>query len=470
MPLITDLLDRVTDSTTDRPVVSRLASPGMSVGASSINLSDATNWTTTTPIHLSIYKVNAQGYKDSTTQTDWKGILSGTTVGSLAQTGGPTDQAYNAGDIVELTPTSRYAKDQYDWATEDHDVNGHHKTLTDANGNEWMEQGSVALAVNQLKVSNSASGKPVKVEANGDDTNINIVQQGKGTGLVIPAGAYPEGFLVNGKISRTVASNNMTVATKTLADNDPSADDPVFVRIGNTVHAITAALSVTKNAGTNWMNLGAAEHATQDADLFVYLGYNSTDGVVLGFSRIPYGRVYGDFSATTTNDRYAAISTITNATATDQYEVIGRFNATLSASASYNWSVPATDITINRPIFETRFLVYAAQLTGFSVNPSTIISRYQISGMRIHMEISASTGTSNATTFTISLPMIAKTLTSYNALAIVYAINNGIEGLANYASISSGASVINMSNSDSFTGWTASGAKGSILQMFYELG
>lgn len=113
MPLITDLLARVTDSSTGRPVVSTLASPGKAVGATSISISDATNWTTTTPVHFAIYTTNAQGYKNPLTQTEWKGVLSGTTISNLTLTGG-TDQSYTTGAIVDVTPTSRWGKDLYD--------------------------------------------------------------------------------------------------------------------------------------------------------------------------------------------------------------------------------------------------------------------------------------------------------------------------------------------------------------------
>jgi hypothetical protein len=113
---ITDLIDRVTDSTTGRPVIGALAAPGKAIAAASVNLADATNWTTTTAIHFSIYKTMVVGgvtVKDPTTQTDWKGTLAGTVISSLTITGG-TDRAYVAGDIVEITPTARYAKDLYD--------------------------------------------------------------------------------------------------------------------------------------------------------------------------------------------------------------------------------------------------------------------------------------------------------------------------------------------------------------------
>jgi hypothetical protein len=52
----------------------------------------------------------------------------------------------------------------------------------------------------------------------------------------------------NGKISVTVAADNLTVAIKTLAGTDPSLSTPVYIRIGDTIRTITSALSVTVNA------------------------------------------------------------------------------------------------------------------------------------------------------------------------------------------------------------------------------
>jgi hypothetical protein len=201
----------------------------------------------------------------------------------------------------------------------------------------------------------------------------------------------PQGFLINGKLSVSVASNNLTVAIKTLAGADPSASDPVYCRIGNTVRSITAALSVTKNAGTNYFNSGSTELATNEIDYFAYLGYNATDGVVLGFARIPYGRTYGSFNTTNTNETYCAISTITTASSTDEYELVGRFNATLSATASFNWSIPATSIVINRPIFETRWLTYTPTLHGSGGSAGTFAAtyggKYKLSGNDFAIDI-----------------------------------------------------------------------------------
>ena len=174
----------------------------------------------------------------------------------------------------------------------------------------------------------------------------------------------PRGYLINGKIS-VLDSAGITVAIKTLADADPSESDPVFVRIGDSVQTVITPLSVSKADGTNWFNAGSAELATKEIDYFVYLGYNATDGVTIGFSRIPGANQYSDCSATTTNEKYCAISTITNAASTDYYENVGRFAATLSAGAGYTWSVPTFTASnlIQKPIYETRWLDWVPTVT-----------------------------------------------------------------------------------------------------------
>lgn len=237
------------------------------------------------------------------------------------------------------------------------------------------------------------------------------------TGAINPTvmDAYPlvEGGMAGGQIVPSVSSNNLTLSVKTIAGTNPTNSSPVYVRIGNTIRSITSALSVTVAAGTNYFGMGSASFATFESDYFAYLGYNATDGVVLGFARIPYAITYSDFSSTSTNDNYCAISTITHASASDQYEVVGRFNAILGATSSFNWSLPGTTVIINRPIYETRPLPYAAVNTGFSAVPSGAIYIYKISGRLTTLFVSQpNNGTSNSTGFTITLPLTAYTLTN----------------------------------------------------------
>ena len=259
------------------------------------------------------------------------------------------------------------------------------------------------------------------------------------------------GFLINGKIVPSVTLDNLTVAIKGLDGNDPSATNPVYIRIGDTVRTITAALSVTKAAGTNWFDSGSTELATQVINYFVYLGYNATDGVVIGFARIPHVSEYGTFSATTTNEKYCAISTITNAAAGDDYENIGRFSAILSAGAGYTWTVSAASNInlIQRPIYETSNMIWAptyscsGSMTYTSI--TTSYAQYKLIGstMFIVLYVNGTTGGTASTALIASLPF-----TSLYTHAGACAILEGSD-IVGYYSIGAAASAISVSRSDS---------------------
>ena len=261
--------------------------------------------------------------------------------------GGTSAVSHDAGATVQDVLIDEMINNIRTSFVAEHDQAGAHTAINAA----------LSLSGNTINSSNKA------VDASGSNTASGTAVSS--TNKLIDRALYHaiEGQMMNGKLSVTVASNNITVAVKTLAGSDPSVASPVSVLINGTIRTITAALSVTKNAGTNWCNSGSAELATQEVDYFAYLGYNATDGVVIGFSRIPYARAYSQFSTTTTDEKYCAISTITNAASTDPYVVVGRFAATLSAGAGYTWSVPTfTAINlISAPIFETRKLSFTPQ-------------------------------------------------------------------------------------------------------------
>lgn len=54
----------------------------------------------------------------------------------------------------------------------------------DSNGNELFRTSSVSAAVNFIDITNSATGTGITFTANGDDTNIDVNFQAKGTGVV----------------------------------------------------------------------------------------------------------------------------------------------------------------------------------------------------------------------------------------------------------------------------------------------
>jgi hypothetical protein len=239
----------------------------------------------------------------------------------------------------------------------------------------------------------------------------------------------PQGTMFNGKLSVSVASNDITVAIKTLAGTDPSTSDPVVFRIGNTLRLLTSALSVTKADGTNWFGSGGTDFATLEIDYFAYIIWDTVaapDELDIGFARIPFGRIGSDFSATSTNEMFMATSNGTTLTANEEVEVIGRFNAILSGTAAFNWSIPATPIVINRPIYNTRRLTWAPTLAGYSANPTTTAYEYIIDNNMQKIYIREGTnGTSNATNLTVTSPFNASTVTNGAWIGIGAGFDNG---------------------------------------------
>lgn len=239
------------------------------------------------------------------TAVDFAGHVDGSNIEIDAIAPGYTDNGSEVGDIIIIRPVTEWANNIHNVLNEAHEDDG-------------------------------------KLKSGAADRALNA----------------PQGFLINGKIERSVASNNITVAIKTLAGTDPTADDPVYVRIGNTIRSVTAACSVTLNAGTNWFGAGASFFGGVEGDFFAYLIWNTnTSSVILGVAKEPDMVVFSNRDATSTNYGHLAI-TGTAPAATDEMEVVGRFNAILGVSASYNWSLPATALVLSRPIYETRIFSY----------------------------------------------------------------------------------------------------------------
>ena len=384
---------------------------GIGTGTSeTITLNSTAGLPTDTEIVLTFNRVTSSGVVNPTSLVERiRGKISGSTLTAYTRgVDNTTEQAHSGGTVVEYVWNGADLNDQVDGILVEHNQDGTHDTAK----------------VVDLTTAQTLTNKTI------------------GTTNLISFNS-PEGFLINGKIVPSVADNNLTVALKGLDGNDPSATNPIYIRIGDTVHSITSALSVTKNAGTNWFNAGSSELATKEIDYFVYLGYNATDGVVIGFSRIPYATEYSQFSTTSTDEKYCAISTITNAAAGDDYVVIGRFAATLSAGAGYTWSVPTFDSKnlIQRPIFETRILdwqpIFSASgsMTYTSVSIPSI--GYKVAGSSFQYAIVArgTTGGSASNQLKFTIPFIVGSSYNYQTFA-GYCRDGGGTYVLGYSSVS----------------------------------
>ena len=107
---------------------------------------------------------------------------------------------------------------------------------------------------------------------------------------------------------------------------------------------------------------------------------------------------------------------------------------------------------------------YTATMTGFSSVPTSVTSKFSIIGNTCFVYHAEGVGgTSNATTFTVSLPVLASSFIANLSIAI----DNGtyVSGAVAYQDGSNPA-VANLYKSG-FAGWTASGTKQTIFSAFY---
>lgn len=167
------------------------------------------------------------------------------------------------------------------------------------------------------------------------------------------------------QIVTSVNSWNLTVALKNYLWQNPSVAVPVKVQIGDTVRTITSALGDYTWAWINVYNAWSSELATKEIDFFVYLWYRTSDWTVrMWISRISYATKVWDFHWAVNNEKFCSLKYLWFLSDTDKATNIWRFNAILSDSWSgYQWSIPATSVIINYPIFETRELLYTPQIT-----------------------------------------------------------------------------------------------------------
>lgn len=208
----------------------------------------------------------------------------------------------------------------------------------------------------------------------------------------------------------------------------PSATAPVKIQIGGVIRTITSGTSLSPSwdgssqikSWTNWFNLWSAELATKETDLFLYLVYDTTlwnIGTLV--SRIPYWNTIADFSATWTNEKARVTSPNINPISTDTVVNIGRFNATLSAGGAYTWSIPATSVIINRPIYETRWLDWQPSVTASGsmtiASLSLAEAKYKISGDSLSINYSA-TYTTGWTASSDVISTVPFTFLSYSIL------------------------------------------------------
>ena len=87
-------------------------------------------------------------------------------------------------------------------------------SILDTNGNELFKLTATSSAVNEITYNNAATGNKPTLTASGDDTNIGISIQPKGSGTVtIDALTFPAGDGTSGQVLQTNGSGTLSFAT-----------------------------------------------------------------------------------------------------------------------------------------------------------------------------------------------------------------------------------------------------------------
>lgn len=119
---------------------------------------------------------------------------------------------------------------------------GNNPTLADSNGNEVIKTATTASAVNEVTVTNAASGYAPQIAVTGGSTNIDMQLVSKGTGIILlgaKAGATATaGAATNNNQRGYVTSENLTTAagaayTLTLTNSKIAAASQVIATVEN---------------------------------------------------------------------------------------------------------------------------------------------------------------------------------------------------------------------------------------------
>jgi hypothetical protein len=219
--------------------------------------------------------------------------------------------------------------------------------IDDANGNELIKfPSTVASAVNELTVSNAATGSSPSISATGDDTNIDITLTPKGSG--------------------SVKTDNLSLNGNTLAVTDTNGD-LTLAPDGTGGLIVSGTNSVTVPNGTTAQRDGtpASGMLRFNSDSDEFEGYNGTAWASVGGSAISN-------DTSTASDLFPIYVDATTGTAANVY----------TSNAQYLFKPSTGELKVKAPVAANGIVVNADTMTsnytidsgtnGLSVGPFTI--------------------------------------------------------------------------------------------------
>ncbi len=126
MAAITDKFNYASSGTRAEPTT---LTAQKAVAATSISCAALNGWPTASAVHFQLYTTDVNNNIVAGSQSDWKGVVSGTTITQLQLQAG-TDTVYPIGSIVVALPTAGWADDLADGLLNEHNEDGSHADVT----------------------------------------------------------------------------------------------------------------------------------------------------------------------------------------------------------------------------------------------------------------------------------------------------------------------------------------------------
>lgn len=290
--------------------ITTLSAPGHSIGGTTIPVGSTTNWPTDTGITFAIRTVDASGNFVAGTYTEWRATVSGSTLTGMVLAYG-TDQIYASGSTTQVyIPVSAYSYNRMiDGLLVHANQDGTLKDVLDANGNELLKWSvGSAAAVNDVTITNAATGAYPKIAATGDDTDIALRISGKGAqGIRLYSGDFAR---------ELVRVNDATSAINYFSLTPSAAGNPTIIA-----------------------NLGG--------DSSIDLDISPKGSGLILFDGVPVTGAWTDYTPSVSGSG----SALGNGTTTGSYVKIGRtviakgkmvFGSTSTMGTAFNITLPAS--------------------------------------------------------------------------------------------------------------------------------
>jgi hypothetical protein len=157
--------------------------------------------------------------------------------------------------------------------------------IADANGNELIKMQTTSSAVNELEVTNAATGNAVVVGASGGDTNIDIDITPKGTGEVnIAAGNLNYAGTAVTATGAEINYLDITTLGTSEASKVVTADANGVVKFDNGIQEESTAITSSSNAATLNLQDGTVFTHTLSENVTYTFSNPAASGYASGFT------------------------------------------------------------------------------------------------------------------------------------------------------------------------------------------